>query len=229
MGSSPGSYTAIGAHVGLAQRMESVAPPGGVMLSASTARLVDGVVEMGELELVRIKNVDEPVPRAGCVLWPRRRPGYRGQSTLVGRDREVDALRRYMDEALAGSGAVVGLVGPPGIGKSRLVAETRALGAERGVDVVSAFCEAHAREIPFHAAARLFRDVIGVADLRGQAARDRVRAHLPRADREDLLLLDDLLAIGNPEIEPPAIGPDARRRRLTALLNDRLDRRGPRP
>ena len=103
-----------------------------------------------------------------------------------------------MDDALAGSGAAVALVGPPGIGKSRLVAELVRVGAQRGVEAVSAFCEAHAREIPFYAAARMFREVIGVGDLRGQAARDRVRAHLPGADREDLLLLDDLLAVGDP-------------------------------
>src|SRR5690349_3167064 len=47
IGTVPGSYTAIGSHVGMAQRMEAAAPPGGVMLSASTARLVEGLVEMG--------------------------------------------------------------------------------------------------------------------------------------------------------------------------------------
>ncbi len=219
MGSSPGSYTAIGAHVGMAQRMESVAPPGGVMLSASTARLVETVVETGELQMVRIKNVDEPVPAYRLMSTTRQRRRVRGQSTLVGRDGDVDALRRYMDRSLRGGGAVVGVVGPPGIGKSRLVGEIVQPGAERGVDVFSTFCEAHAREVPFHAAARLFREVTGVAELRGQAARDRVRAHLPGADRGDLLLLDDLLAIGDPEIESPAIDPDARRRRLAALLN----------
>ena len=218
MGSSPGSYTAIGAHVGLAQRMESVAPPGGVMLSASTARLVEGVVEMGDPEMVRIKNVVEPVPARRLVSVARKRSRVREESTLVGRDREVNAIRTYIESAVCGSGAVVGVVGPPGIGKSRLVAEVVGLGAQRGVEVVSAFCEAHAREIPFYAAARMFREVLGVADLRGQSARDRVRAHLPGAENEDLLLLDDLLGVADPEIDPPATGPDARRRRLTALL-----------
>ena len=55
-------YTAVGEQVGMAQRMESVAPPGGVMLSASTARLVDGAATLGEPELVQIKGADEPVP-----------------------------------------------------------------------------------------------------------------------------------------------------------------------
>ena len=63
IGSGPFGYTAIGEQVGMAQRMESVAPPGGVMLSASTARLVDGAAALGEPELVRIKGADEPVRR----------------------------------------------------------------------------------------------------------------------------------------------------------------------
>src|SRR5947209_8860058 len=58
IGSGPFGYTAIGEQVGLAQRMESVAPPGAVMLSASTARLVEGAASLGEAELVQIKGVD---------------------------------------------------------------------------------------------------------------------------------------------------------------------------
>src|SRR6202008_2206162 len=62
IGSGPFGYTAIGEQVGMAQRMESVAPPGGVMLTASTARLVDGVATLGERDLVQIKGAEEPVP-----------------------------------------------------------------------------------------------------------------------------------------------------------------------
>src|SRR5258707_2630858 len=61
IGSGPFGYTAVGEQVGMAQRMESVAPPGGVMLSASTARLVDGIAALGERELVHIKGAGEPV------------------------------------------------------------------------------------------------------------------------------------------------------------------------
>ena len=59
-------YTAIGEQVGMAQRMESVAPPGGVMLSESTARLVEGAVILGEPELVQIKGADDRCPPAAA-------------------------------------------------------------------------------------------------------------------------------------------------------------------
>ena len=63
LGSHPMSYTAVGEQVGMAQRMESVAPPGGVMLSESTAQLVREHVTLGEPELVRIKGSDALCPR----------------------------------------------------------------------------------------------------------------------------------------------------------------------
>jgi len=58
-----------------------------------------------------------------------------------------------------------------------------------------------------------------VTDLDGDAARTRVREQVPDADPQDLLLLDDLLGIADPEVPLPEIDPDARRRRLTALIN----------
>src|SRR5271169_445539 len=62
IGSGSFGYTAVGEQVGMAQRMESVAPPGGVILSTSTARLVEGAATLGEVERVRIKGTDQPVP-----------------------------------------------------------------------------------------------------------------------------------------------------------------------
>jgi adenylate cyclase len=60
IGSGPFGYTAVGEQVGMAQRMESVAPPGAVMLSESTARLVEGAFVLGEPEMAHIKGADAP-------------------------------------------------------------------------------------------------------------------------------------------------------------------------
>jgi adenylate cyclase len=65
----------------------------------------------------------------------------------------------------------------------------------------------------------LLRAATGVEGLDGQTARDQVRDRIRDADPEDLLLLDDLLGIGDPDAVLPRIDPDARRRRLTALVN----------
>ena len=62
IGSGPSGYTAIGEQVGFAQRMESAAAPGGVMLSESTARLVENAAVLGEQQMVHIKGSRETVP-----------------------------------------------------------------------------------------------------------------------------------------------------------------------
>jgi class 3 adenylate cyclase len=93
IGSSALGYTAIGEQVGMAQRMESVAAPGGVMLSASTARLVDGGADLGESELVQIKGADAPVrARRLLGMGDGHRAGGHAESTLVGRRWELSAV-----------------------------------------------------------------------------------------------------------------------------------------
>jgi class 3 adenylate cyclase len=220
IGSGPFGYTAIGEQVGMAQRMESIAPPGGVMLSASTARLVEGAASLAEPELVQIKGADKPVAAQRLLgMEERHRLIERVESNLVGRRWEMFAVEGLLDRAIEGHGGVVGVVGPPGLGKSRLVREVSAMARPRGVEVFTAFCESHTSQVPFHAVTRLLRAAFGVDDLDGQEARDRVRDRIPEADPEDVLLFDDLLGITDPEAAPPRIDPDARRRRLTALVN----------
>jgi class 3 adenylate cyclase len=220
IGSGSFGYTTIGDQVGMAQRMESVAPPGGVMLSASTARLVEGAAALGEPELVRIKGAEEPVPARRLLgMGDGHRADWRAESNLVGRRWEMSAVEGLLDRAIDGHGAVVAVVGSPGIGKSRLVREVAALAGRGGVDVFSVFCESHTNQVHFHAVARLVRAGLGVEGLDGQSARDRVRDRVPDADPEDVLLFHDLLGIAAPDAVLPKIDPDARRRRLTALVN----------
>ncbi len=221
IGSGPFNYTAVGQQVGMAQRMESVAPPGGVMLTESTAHLVEqkGVL-LGEHQLVHIKGGGAPVPaRRLLAIEPRHGLVGRVLSSLVGRRWEIAAIEAILDRAIDGHGGVVGVVGAPGIGKTRVAREAAAMAAGRSVEVFWTFCESHASEIPFHVVTLLLRAALGVGELDGGAARAQVRARVPDADEQDLVLLDDLLGIGDPDVEMAMIDPDARRRRLTAMIN----------
>ena len=221
IGSGALGYTAVGEHVGMAQRMESVASPGGVMLSSSTARLVEGMAELGEPELVQIKGADEPVPaRRLFGVGQQDRSAARAESSLVGRRWEMSAVEGLLDRAIDGHGSVVGVVGPPGIGKSRLTREVAAMANRRGVDVFATFCESHTTNVPFHVIARLMRSATGVEGVDPTAARALIEAGaFTDADPEDVALYEDLLGIADPDTQPPRIDPDARRRRLTALVN----------
>ena len=220
IGSRSLGYTTIGEQVGMAQRMESVAPPGGVMLSVSTARLVERHAVLSEPEMLHIKGSDQPVAGRRLVGAPERdRRVAEAPSTLVGRRWEMAAIEGLRERAINSRGAVVTVVGSPGIGKSRLVREVTALATTQGVDVFTGYCQSHTSDIPFYAVARLLHAATGLSALEHGVARGRLRAQVPDANPEDVLLLEDLLGIADPEVALPKIDPDARRRRLTKLVN----------
>ena len=86
IGSGALGYTAIGEQVGMAQRMESAAPPCGVLLSESTARLVEHVAALGDPELVSIKGADAPVEARRLLEMGRgHETSARQESSLIGR------------------------------------------------------------------------------------------------------------------------------------------------
>ena len=175
----------------------------------AVAELSDMPALLSLLDLDDITDEDDPI----AVRPPSAQPG------LVGREWEMSAVAGLLKRALDGHGTVVGVVGSPGIGKSRLVREVSAMADARDVDVFTAFCESHTSQVPFHAVARLLRAATGVESLDPPAARAQIRAQAPDAAPEDLLLFDDLLGIADPDVELPKIDPDARRRRLTMLVN----------
>ncbi|RDH78948.1 cyclase [Mycolicibacterium moriokaense] len=218
IGSGPMSYTAVGEQVGMAQRMESVAPPGGVMVSDSTARLVDAVAILADTEQVHIKGTDAAVPAHRLLGMDAGRRADRAETAFVGRQWEMGTLDGVLARSISGRGSIVGLVGPPGIGKSRLVRELSKQAKDAGAEVSWTYCESHTSDLPFHAAAGLLRSTFGVDGLDDQEARERVRARFASAEEDDVVLLDDLLGIGAPTAALPQIDPDARRRRLASMV-----------
>jgi adenylate cyclase len=220
IGSGPFGYTTIGEQVGMAQRMESASPPGEVMLSATTTRLVEGAAALGERELVPIKGADEPAAAYRLMGMRQDRTVRHAESSLVGRRWEMSAVEGLLDRAIDGRGAVVGLVGPAGIGKSRLAREVAAMAGHRGVEVFRAYCESHTNQVPFHVVTKLLRAASRIEGRDPRAARALIEAEaFSDAEPDDVALFEDLLGIRDPDAELPRIDPDARRRRLTALVN----------
>ena len=203
IGSGAFGYTAVGEQVGMAQRMESVAPPGGVMLSESTARLVEGAAVLGEPEMVHIKGADEPVParRLLGMADAASRPAAVRSRRLVGRSWELAAidglvgpLRSSGHGACGRRGGTAGHRQEP-TGRVR----RRALASRRGVEVFSDLLRVArqpiSRSMSWRGCCARPPASRGLDDA---AARARVRAQVPDADPEDLLLLDDLLGIARP-------------------------------
>ena len=222
IGSGPFAYTAVGEQVGIAQRMESLAPPGGVMLSESTARLAQDSAVLGDPQVVHVKGAGDRVP-ARLLLGVRSRTAIeRRQSTFVGRRSEIATLAGHLERAISGEGQVVMVVGSPGIGKSRIASQMATLARGRGGDVISAECQSHAVDVPLGVAARLLRETFGVGGTEPNIARAKLRALFADSDGDDVLLLEDLLGVADPGDPMPNIPLDASRRRLARLINTAL-------
>ena len=152
----------------------------------------------------------------------------RWETTLVGRTWELGSLTGILDQSVYGQGGIVSVIGPPGIGKSRMVRETTAIARARGVEVFSAFCESLTMTVAFGVAAQLLRSVVGVTDLDDAGAREHIRNRFPGAEPDDLLLVADLVGLANADTALADISPDARRRRLTRLFQSAsLSRQSP--
>jgi class 3 adenylate cyclase/tetratricopeptide (TPR) repeat protein len=121
-------YTAVGQTTHLAARMEQLATPGSIRLTADILRLVEGFVEVRPLGPVPIKGLAAPVEvyeaiGAGAARSRLQAAAARGLTRFVGRDAEVEQLRKALEQAAAARGQLVAAVGEPGVGKSRLFHE----------------------------------------------------------------------------------------------------------
>ena len=118
-------YTAVGQPTHLAARMEQLAAPGSIRLTAETLRLAEGLVQATPLGSVPIKGVGEPIEvfelvGAGAARTRLEAAARRGLTRFVGRTAELKQLGDALDRASQGHGQVVAVVGEPGVGKSRL-------------------------------------------------------------------------------------------------------------
>jgi class 3 adenylate cyclase len=121
-------YSAVGQTTHLAARMEQLATPGSIRLTAATLRLAEGLVQVNPLGPFPVKGIAEPVEVCELVgaSTIRRRlqaSAARGLTRFVGRQQELVALQQALAQAGTGHGQVVALVGEAGVGKSRLVYE----------------------------------------------------------------------------------------------------------
>ena len=118
-------YTAVGQTTHLAARMEQLASPGSIRITADTLALAEGYVTVKSLGPVPVKGLREPIEMyelvgTGVARTRLQAAAQRGLSRFVGRDAELEQLRAALEKAGHGHGQIVSVVGEPGVGKSRL-------------------------------------------------------------------------------------------------------------
>jgi len=162
-------YTAVGQTTHLAARMEQLAPPGAIRLTAETLRLAEGFVQVKPLGPVPVKGLADPVEIFELVGAAGARTRLqaaraRGFTRFVGREPELEQIRQATEQAKRGRGQIVAVVGEPGVGKSRLFYEFVHSHQTQGWLVREASSVSYGKATPFLPLADLLRGYFRVDD-----------------------------------------------------------------
>ena len=209
----------------VAARVQALAEPGTVLVTARVQRQVAGLFVAEERGTHTLKGVPEPTALFKLVRASGggRRSGQRQLTPLVGRDEEIAMLTRRWERARQGDGQLVMIVGEPGLGKSRLIEEFHSRLAETPHTWVEWSCSQLLQNTPLHPVAEWGRARFGGADVpteRRLAELESALAQVKLDPAENASLLAPLLDIPLPQGRTPALAPEElRRRQLAALTN----------
>ncbi len=219
------AYTVVGETVNVAQRLESAAPAGEVLMGATTYRLVEDHFEIETLPPVTVKGKSEPVPVYRVIRARYDDGGAPEPTALVGREAELALLQDALSEVARGSACVVCISGEAGVGKSRLVKEF-ALRLAAGHDLLIARCSSFETDTPYALLARLVRNTLGLRFDEGEtqaraAIAERLAPVEQPPDGTSVTLLLEVLGYA----QRSAFDPETKRRVLENLLRELLARR----
>jgi class 3 adenylate cyclase/tetratricopeptide (TPR) repeat protein len=221
------NYSGVGLTTNLASRMEQLAPPGTIRLTAATLQLVEGAVQVNALGPIPVKGLAEPVEvfeLVGATPVHRRLQAAvaRGLTRFVGRDQELAVLTQALAQAAQGQGQLVALLGEAGVGKSRLVYEFVQGHATQDWRVLESASVSYGRATPYFPVIDLLQRYahLDAADA-ARTIRAKVTGQVLTLDEtlQDtlpaLLALLDVLPDDSPfrQLDPP----QRRQRTLTAL------------
>jgi tetratricopeptide (TPR) repeat protein len=193
-------YSAIGQTTHLAARMEQLAPPGSIRLTAAALRLAEGLVQVTPLGPVPVKGLAEPVEvyelvGAGPARTRLQAFAARGLTPFVGRQVELAALHQTLEQAGAGHGQIVAVIGEPGVGKTRLFHEFTQVSRPQGWLLLESSSASYGKATPY----------LPILDL--------LKAYFQLEDRDDGRRIREKLT-GRLLTLDPAFGPT-----LPAFLN----------
>jgi predicted ATPase len=206
--------------------MEQLAAPGSILVTAQTHKLAAGYFEFKPLGKTQIKGMEEPlnvyeVLGAGPLRTRLQVSAHRGLTRFVGRHSEMDQLRRTLDQAKAGHGQIVGVMGEPGVGKSRLFYEFK-LTSQSGCLVLEAFSVSHGKASPYVPVIELLRSYFQIQSQDDdRSRREKVIGKVLGLDRslEDTLpYFFALLGIEDPTLSLSQMDAQIRRRRTFEAL-----------
>jgi class 3 adenylate cyclase/tetratricopeptide (TPR) repeat protein len=202
-------YSAVGQTTHLASRMEQMAEPGSILVTADTLALVQGYIEaisLGRLSVRGLQTLVDAyvVTGTGAARGPMEVAAARGLTSFVGREDELALLGSAMRSAAGGRGQVVGVVGEPGVGKSRLLHEFTRTERTPGWRIVKTGAFSYDKSTAYRPVIDLLRAYFEVYD-RGdrQEVRDKIVGHVLALDKELASIVPALLSLFDLPVEDP--------------------------
>jgi len=223
-------YTAVGQTTHLAARMEQLADPGSILVSPATLELAGGYVEVRSLGPVPVKGLPDPVEiyeltGAGTARSRLQATASRGLTPFVGRDPELAHLVRAQEQARAGQGQIVAIVGEAGVGKSRLYHEFTRSHRVKGWLVLEASAVSHGKSISYLPVIDLLKGYCKLEERDDhRALREKITGKLFTLDESLKPLLPAFFGLLDVPVDDPqwqALDP-AQRRHQTLDANKRL-------
>ena len=209
----------------IAARVQAVAEPGTVVVTARVQHQVAGLFVVEERGTHELKGMPEPVTlyRLVRASGGGRRAGQRHLTPLVGREEEIAILMRRWERARQGDGQLVMIVGEPGLGKSRLIEEFHLRLREMPHTWVEWSCSQLLQNTPLHPIAEWGHQRFGGADIPVEqrlADLENTLVLVKIDPAENVPLLAPMLDIPLPSERALTLPPEElRRRQLTALTN----------
>jgi len=162
-------YTVIGDTANVAARLEQAAEPGSILVSEATRLLAEGYARVEPVGPLILKGKAEPIPAFRLLRVSHRRSGLREapsprMAVFVNRESEFGILNYFLHHVENGHGQAVGLVGEPGIGKSRLLAEFRRQVADGRATWLEGRCLSYGTAIPYLLVLDLLRSNCGILE-----------------------------------------------------------------
>ena len=215
-------YSILGDAVILAQRFESVAPNGETYVGETTVELGGDAFEFEPVGDLQLKGKSLPVPAWRLVSVKTGRTTTR-LGPVIGRQHELNAIDGMLIGLGRGrGGGVVTVVGEPGVGKSRLLAEAELRARERGVRWLQVRCPSYGETLPYWPFAELVRNLAHVRSDHGATEARRRLARAPGVTDFLAPLLARLIGVGEPRDPLARLDPESLRSRLHAGVVDWL-------
>jgi class 3 adenylate cyclase/tetratricopeptide (TPR) repeat protein len=214
-------YTPIGHAANLASRMQTLAATGTIAATEDTRKLCEGYFTFRALGPTRVKGLSDPVnvhevTGLGPLRTRLQASARRGLSRFVGRESELEQIKRALELVRKGRGQIVAAVGEAGVGKSRLFYEFQAI-AQSGCLVLETLSVSHGKASAYLPLTELLKGYFHLTpedDVRKR--REKIGGKvlmLDRALEEDLPFFFTLLEVADSDDPLAQMAPDLKRRR----------------